>query len=128
MQKQIEKDILIFSNSTGYGTDFSVDHGSVYANFKNAQDAAWYRSALEYFMNDAYKSDLPTRVNIYKLWQANKKDVYAFDIVEYNLPASGGGDEIPHDDGKCINDYVKEKAESDIDIALNFEAESRVGK
>ena len=34
MQKQIEKDILIFSNATGYGTDFSVDHGSVYASFK----------------------------------------------------------------------------------------------
>ena len=48
-------------------------------------------------MNDAYKSDIPTRVNIYKLWKSNKKDVYAFDIVEYNLPASGGGDGIPHD-------------------------------
>jgi len=32
------------------------------------------------------------------------------------------------DDGKCINDYVKEKAESDIDIALNLEAESQLGK
>ena len=112
MQKQIDKDILIFSNSTGYGTDFSVDHGSVYANFKNAQDAAWYRSALEYFMNDAYKSDLPTRVNIYKLWQANKKDVYAIDIVEYNLPASGGGEEIPHD----------------VDVMLNLQAEAKEGK
>ena len=122
MQKQLIKDILNFSNSTGYGTDFDVIHGSVYANFSNNQDAKWYQSALELFMNEDNNS--PVRVNIYKLWKANEKDVYAFDIVEHKF-------KIPStisDDGKCINDYVKEKAESDIDIALNFEAESRVGK
>ena len=32
------------------------------------------------------------------------------------------------DDGKCINDYVKEKAESDIDVAINLEKESKLGK
>ena len=32
------------------------------------------------------------------------------------------------DDGKCINDYVKEKAESDIDVAINLENESKLGK
>lgn len=116
MQKQIEKDILIFSESTGYGTDFEIDHGSVYASFKNAQDAAWYRSALEYFMNDAYKCDLPTRVNIYKLWKANKKDVYAFDIVEYNdrlfNKNKGPVEEIPHD----------------VDVMLNLQNERALGK
>ena len=55
---------------------------------------------------------MPTRVNIYKLWKSNKKDVYAFDIVEYNLPASGGGDEIPHD----------------VDVQLNLLGERERGK
>jgi flagellar hook protein FlgE len=108
MQKQIEKDILNFSNSTGYGTDFDVVHGSVYANFKNAQDAKWYQSALELFMNEDNNS--PVRVNIYKLWKANEKDVYVFDIVEHKF-------KIP-----------STREDSDVDVMLNLEAESRVGK
>lgn len=32
------------------------------------------------------------------------------------------------DDGKCINDFVKEKAESDIDVAMNLNIESEIGK
>ena len=119
MQKQIEKDILIFSESTGYGFDYEIDHGSVYASFNNAQDAAWYRSALEYFMNDAYKSELPTRVNIYKLWKVDsgKKDVYAFDIVEvktskYFPKGPKVEDEIPHD----------------VDVMLNLQNERAQGK
>ncbi len=39
MKKQIEKQILIFTEALGYVEDAHIDHGTVYANFKNKEDA-----------------------------------------------------------------------------------------
>ena len=53
-------------------------------------------------MNDFYVGD--TKVKEWKLWKANDKDVYAFDIMEDTY--------IPYD----------------VDVAINLENESRLGK
>ena len=39
MKKQIEKQILIFTEALGYVETAHIDLGTVYANFKNTQDA-----------------------------------------------------------------------------------------
>ena len=54
------------------------------------------------FMNDFFTGD--HKVKEWKLWKANEKDVYSFDIMEDTY--------IPHD----------------VDVAINLENESRLGK
>jgi hypothetical protein len=102
MKKQIEKQILIFTEALGYVEDAHIDHGTVYANFKNKEDAISYRKDLANFMNDFFVGD--TKVKEWKLWKANGKDVYAFDIMEDTY--------IPHD----------------VDVAINLENERAIGK
>ncbi len=53
-------------------------------------------------MNDYFVDDY--KVKEWKLWKANGKDVYSFDIMEDIY--------IPHD----------------VDVAINLENESRLGK
>jgi hypothetical protein len=102
MKKQIEKQILIFTEALGYVEDAHIDHGTVYANFKNKEDAISYRKDLANFMNDFFVGD--TKVKEWKLWKANGKDVYAFDIMDDNY--------LPHD----------------VDVAINLENERAIGK
>ena len=101
-KKNIEKQILIFTEALGYVEDAHIDHGTVYANFTSQKDAKSYKQDLQNFMNDFYVGD--TKVKEWKLWKANDKDVYAFDIMD--------DDYIPHD----------------VDVAINLENESRLGK
>ena len=102
MKKQIEKQIIIFTEALGYVENAHIDHGTVYANFTSQKDAKSYKQDLQNFMNDFYVGD--TKVKEWKLWKANDKDVYAFDIMD--------DDYIPHD----------------VDVAINLENESRLGK
>ncbi len=102
MKKQIEKQILIFTEALGYVEDAHIDHGTVYANFKNKEDAISYRKDLANFMNDFFVGDY--KVKEWKLWKANGKDVYAFDIMDDNY--------LPHD----------------VDVAINLENERAIGK
>ena len=104
MNKKIKKQILIFTEALGYVEDAHIDHGTVYANFSSQEDAKSYRKDLQDFMNDFYTGD--TKVKEWKLWKANRKDVYAFDIMEDEYV------NIPHD----------------VDVAINLENESRLGK
>ena len=102
MNKKTKRQILIFTEALGYVENAHIDHGTVYANFKNKEDALSYRKDLANFMNDFFISD--HKVKEWKLWKANEKDVYAFDIEEDTY--------IPHD----------------VDVAINLENESRLGK
>ena len=102
MNKKTKRQILIFTEALGYVENAHIDHGTVYANFKNKEDALSYRKDLANFMNDFFTSD--HKVKEWKLWKANDKDVYAFDIMEDNY--------LPHD----------------VDVAINLENESRLGK
>ena len=54
--------------------------------------------------HERFLSQVITKVKEWKLWKANDKDVYAFDIMEDTY--------IPHD----------------VDVAINLENESRLGK
>jgi len=102
MNKKTKRQIIIFTEALGYVENAHIDHGTVYANFKNKEDAISYRKDLANFMNDFFTGDY--KVKEWKLWKANDKDVYAFDIMD--------DDYIPHD----------------VDIAINLENESRLGK
>ena len=102
MKKNIKRQILIFTEALGYVENAHIDHGTVYANFKNKEDALSYRKDLANFMNDFFTGD--HKVKEWKLWKANEKDVYSFDIMEDTY--------IPHD----------------VDVAINLENESRLGK
>ena len=102
MNKKTKRQILIFTEALGYVENAHIDHGTVYANFKNKEDALSYRKDLANFMNNFFTGDY--KVKEWKLWKANDKDVYAFDIMEDNY--------IPHD----------------VDVAINLENESRLGK
>ena len=102
MNKKTKRQILIFTEALGYVENAHIDHGTVYANFKNKEDALSYRKDLANFMNDFFTGD--HKVKEWKLWKANEKDVYAFDIEEDIY--------IPHD----------------VDVAINLENESRLGK
>ena len=102
MNKKTKRQIIIFTEALGYVGNAHIDHGTVYANFKNKEDALSYRKDLANFMNDFFTGD--HKVKEWKLWKANDKDVYAFDIME--------DDYIPHD----------------VDVAINLENESRLGK
>ena len=102
MNKKTKRQILIFTEALGYVENAHIDHGTVYANFKNKEDALSYRKDLANFMNDYFVDDY--KVKEWKLWKANRKDVYAFDIMEDTY--------IPHD----------------VDVAINLENESRLGK
>lgn len=102
MNKKTKRQILIFTEALGYVENAHIDHGTVYANFSSQKDAKSYKQDLQNFMNDFFKGDL--KVKEYKLWKSNNKDVYAFDIME--------DDYIPHD----------------VDVAINLENESRIGK
>ena len=102
MNKKTKREILIFTEALDYVENAHIDHGTVYANFKNKEDALSYRKDLANFMNDFFTSD--HKVKEWKLWKANDKDVYAFDIMEDTY--------IPHD----------------VDVALNLEAEMARGK
>ena len=102
MNKKTKRQIIIFTEALGYVENAHIDHGTVYANFKNNEDALSYRKDLANFMNDYFVGDY--KVKEWKLWKANEKDVYAFDIMEDTY--------IPHD----------------VDVALNLEAEMARGK
>ena len=102
MNKKTKRQILIFTEALGYVEDAHIDHGTVYANFKNKEDAISYRKDLANFMNDFFVGD--TKVKEWKLWKANGKDVYAFDIMDDNY--------LPHD----------------VDVAINLENERAIGK
>ena len=102
MNKKTKRQIIIFTEALGYVENAHIDHGTVYADFKNKEDALSYRKDLANFMNDFFISD--HKVKEWKLWKANEKDVYAFDIEEDTY--------IPHD----------------VDVAINLENESRLGK
>ena len=65
MKKQIEKQILIFTEALGYVEDAHIDHGTVYANFSSQKDAKSYKQDLQNFMNDFYVGD--TKVKEWKL-------------------------------------------------------------
>ena len=106
MKKQIEKQILIFTNALGYVENAHIDHGSVFANFSSTEDAVSYRNDLQEFMNEFFKGLF--RVKEHKLWKSNGKDVYAFDIM----------DKLP----------LKEPEDSIIDSMLQLENEMAVGK
>ena len=69
MNKKTKRQILIFTEALGYVENAHIDHGTVYANFKNKEDAISYRKDLANFMNDFFNlslySDRKSRKHLY---------------------------------------------------------------
>lgn len=49
MQKQIERQILLFTEATGVTKRAEVVHGTLFVKFKNPEDKSWFRKSLKNF-------------------------------------------------------------------------------
>ena len=49
MQKQIERQILLFTEATGVTKRAEVVHGTLFVKFNNPQDKEWFRKSLKNF-------------------------------------------------------------------------------
>ena len=112
MFKRIEKQILDFVDTLPGIKMREVTHGTLYVTLEEDRDCDFIHKELRTFYKDFINPE--GGVNMYFVG-----DEFAFDFV----PAES---EIPLYEGEKIRDEAKE--ESDIDIALNLEAESKEGK
>ena len=112
MQKNIEKEIQLFVEGIGGIVRQEFVHGTLYIKLENDKECDFYHTSIRDFYKENINPD--GGVNMYFVG-----DEFAFDFV----PAES---ELPLYEGEKIRDKAKE--ESDIDIALNLEAESKEGK
>ena len=74
MQKQIERQILLFTEATGVTKRAEVVHGTLFVKFKNPQDKEWFRKSLKNFCKIFINRDTGINAN-------DVGDEYAYDIV-----------------------------------------------
>jgi|TARA_Y100000590_G_scaffold159087_1_gene182492 hypothetical protein len=112
MFKNVERKIQIFLDGIGGIKRQEFVHGTLYLKLEEDKDCDFYHKEIRTFYKEFINPE--GGVNMYFVG-----DEFAFDFV----PAES---EIPLYEGEKIRDEAKE--ESDIDIALNLEAESKEGK
>jgi len=105
MLKKAEKEIQLFVEGIGGIVRAEVVHGTLYLKLENDKECDFYHKEIRTF----YKENINPEggVNMYAVG-----DEFAFDFVPADAEAPVFTDE----------------EESDIDIALNLEAESKEGK
>ncbi len=105
MLKKAEKEIQLFVEGIGGIVRAEVVHGTLYLKLENDKECDFYHKEIRTF----YKENINPEggVNMYSVG-----DEFAFDFVPADAEAPVFTDE----------------EESDIDIALNLEAESEIGK
>ncbi len=105
MLKKAEKEIQLFVEGIGGIVRAEVVHGTLYLKLENDKECDFYHKEIRTF----YKENINPEggVNMYAVG-----DEFAFDFVPADAEAPVFTDE----------------EESDIDIALNLEAESEIGK
>ena len=112
MYKKTEKEIQLFVEGIGGIKRLEFVHGTLYLKLEEDRDCDFIHKELRTFYKEYINPE--GGVNMYFVG-----DEFAFDFV----PAES---ELPLYEGEKIRD--EEKEESDIDIALNLEAESKEGK
>ena len=112
MKNKIEKEIQLFVEGIGGIVRQEIVHGTLYVKLEDDSECDFYHKEIRTF----YKENINPEggVNMYFVG-----DEFAFDFV----PAES---EIPLFEGEKIRDEAKE--ESDIDVALNLEADAMEGK
>ena len=74
MQKQIERQILLFTEATGVTKRAEVVHGTLFVKFKNPEDKSWFRKSLKNFCKIFINRD--TGINANEVGEE-----FAYDIV-----------------------------------------------
>tara|TARA_B100002019_G_scaffold219042_1_gene191693 strand:+ start:486 stop:806 length:321 start_codon:yes stop_codon:yes gene_type:complete len=74
MQKQIERQILLFTEATGVTKRAEVVHGTLFVKFNNPQDKEWFRKSLKNFCKIFINRD--TGINANEVGEE-----FAYDIV-----------------------------------------------
>ena len=74
MQKQIERQILLFTEATGVTKRAEVVHGTLFVKFNNPQDKEWLRKSLKNFCKIFINRD--TGINANEVGEE-----FAYDIV-----------------------------------------------
>jgi hypothetical protein len=107
MLKKVEKEIQLFVEGIGGIDRLEFNHGTLYLKLENEKDCDFYHQSIRDFYKDNINHE--GGVNMYAV-----SDEFAFDFVPEDREAPVFMD--------------KDKDESDIDTALNLEAESKRGK
>jgi hypothetical protein len=105
MLKKAEKEIQLFVEGIGGIVRAEVVHGTLYLKLENDKECDFYHKEIRTFYKENINPD--GGVNMYAVG-----DEFAFDFVPADAEAPVFTDE----------------EESDIDVALNLEAESKEGK
>ena len=74
MLKQIERQILLFTEATGVTKRAEVVHGTLFVKFKNPEDKGWFRKSLKNFCKIFINRD--TGINANEVGEE-----FAYDIV-----------------------------------------------
>ena len=74
MQKQIERQILLFTEATGVTKRAEVVHGTLFVKFKNPEDKSWFRKSLKNFCKIFINRDTGMNAN-------EVGEEFAYDIV-----------------------------------------------
>ena len=110
MKKSIEKKIQLFLEGVGGIVRQEITHGTLYVKLEDDSDCDFYHKEIRTFYREFINPE--GGVNMYFVG-----DEFCFDFVPEDS-------EIPLYEGEKIRD----KEESDIDMALNLEAEMEQGK
>ncbi len=122
MLKKAEKEIQLFVEGIGGIVRAEVVHGTLYLKLENDKECDFYHKEIRTF----YKENINPEggVNMYAVG-----DEFAFDFVPADAEAPVFTDEVV--DLEKLTDDITDgamKEESDIDIALNLEADAKEGK
>ena len=74
MQKQIERQIMLFTEATGVTERAEVIHGTLFVKFHNPEDKEWFRISLKNFCKIFINNDTGVNAN-------EVGDEVAYDIV-----------------------------------------------
>ena len=74
MQKQIERQIMLFTEATGVTEREEVIHGTLFVKFHNPEDKEWFRISLKNFCKIFINNDTGVNAN-------EVGDEVAYDIV-----------------------------------------------
>ena len=107
MLDKIEKQIIDFTRLTGLAERITMSHGTLYVTLHQPEQCDHFHKVIRTFYVDNINQD--GGVNMYAVG-----DEFAFDFVPADKEAPVFADE--------------DKEDSDIDIALNLEAESKEGR
>ena len=128
MQKEISNKIEKFAKSTGLTERVTISHGTLYVTLLQPERCDFFHGIIRTFYKDNINTD--GGVNMYAVG-----DEFAFDFVPEDREAPVFTDEKDNHKGvdmEALTDDITEDAMNDmpseVDIALNLEADSKEGR